>query len=73
MGVDYQAHDTKLDRLVTLRFLVRELVEDEGVKERFTSESNSAAALDPKICTVHDLAETDDGEMYIVMDHYEAG
>ena len=71
MGVVYRAHDTRLDRTVALKFLPAHLSSDERAKQRFLLEAQSAAALDhPNICTIHEIAETDDGRLYITMPFY---
>jgi serine/threonine protein kinase len=72
MGVVYKAHDTKLDRTVALKFLPPKLSSDPQAKQRFIREAKAASALDhANICTIHDIAETEDGELYIVMAYYE--
>ncbi len=72
MGVVYKAEDLKLRREVALKFLPREISNDPQAKSRFIQEAQAASAIqDNNICTVHDIGETDDGEMFIVMDCYE--
>jgi serine/threonine-protein kinase len=72
MGEVYQARDVRLDRPVALKFLARRFVADEEAKTRFIREAKAASALDhPNICTIHDIGETADGELYLVMAFYE--
>jgi len=72
MGVVYKAKDTKLGRIVALKFLPAQFSEDEGAKQRFMQEAQAASALDdPHICTIHDIAEADDGQLFIVMAFYD--
>ncbi len=71
MGVVYRARDNKLDRTVALKFLHPYLTRDEEAKERFIQEAKAASALDhPNISTVHDVGETEDGQLYISMAYY---
>jgi serine/threonine protein kinase/tetratricopeptide (TPR) repeat protein len=72
MGVVYKAQDLKLDRPVALKFLPPDLTRDPEAKERFVHEAKAASALDHQnICVVHDIGETDDGQIFIVMALYE--
>ena len=72
MGVVYQAHDPRLDRHVAIKLLPPDLTRDETAKQRFLQEAKAASALDhPNICTIHEINETPDGQLYLVMAHYE--
>lgn len=72
MGVVYKAQDLKLDRAVALKFLPPELTLDVEAKERFIHEAKAASSLDhANICTVYDVDESADGQMFIAMACYD--
>jgi serine/threonine-protein kinase len=68
MGLVYRARDTRLDRTVALKFLPREWSHEPLLRERFSREARAASALDhPHICTVFDIGETAEGQLFIAM------
>jgi serine/threonine protein kinase/Tfp pilus assembly protein PilF len=72
MGIVYKAHDTSLNRPVALKFLPLNLTKDETTRKRFKVEAQAASALDhPNICNIHEINETDDGQLYICMAYYQ--
>ena len=72
MGIVYKAQDLKLDRLVALKFLPPHLDQSEEEKARFIQEAKAASALDhPNICTIYEIDETVDGQIFIAMGFYE--
>ncbi len=67
MGVVYKAQDTKLDRIVALKFCSRQLLANEETRTRFELEAKAASALDhPNIATIYEIDEVG-GECFISM------
>jgi serine/threonine protein kinase len=72
MGVVYLAEDTKLDRQVALKFLPPGLAAREDTRKRFVQEAKAASSLDhPNICTIFEINETPEGQMFISMPYYD--
>ena len=71
MGIVYKAHDSKLDRIVALKFLPPQLTASDTDKDRFIQEAKAAAAINhPNVCTIHDIREYE-GQQFIVMEYVE--
>ena len=71
MGVVYTAHDPRLDRQVAIKVLRPDLTRDDTATQRFLQEAKAASALDhPNICNIHEINETPDGQLYLVMAYY---
>lgn len=72
MGEVYLAEDTSLERKVALKFLPVGLQTDPVAHKRFIREAKSAAAIDhPYICNIFEVAQTDEGDDFIVMEYVE--
>ena len=71
MGVVYRADDTRLHRVVALKFLLPHYNLDTSAKARFLREAHAAAALDhPNLCTIHEVGTSDEGWLFLAMALY---
>jgi len=68
MGEVYRARDERLGREVAVKVLPADRLSDPHRRARFVQEARAASALDhPNICTVFDIGETNDGQLFIAM------
>ena len=71
MGVVYKALDSKLDRVVAVKFLPPRLGHDAVARARFLAEAKAASALDhPNIGTIFEIDESPDIGLFIAMAYY---
>jgi serine/threonine protein kinase len=72
MGVVYRARQKTLNRLVALKLLAPERVNDSRFAERFTREAQALAALDhPNIVTIYDFGQA--GGFYFLLMEFVDG
>ncbi|MBI5708917.1 MAG: protein kinase [Candidatus Eisenbacteria bacterium] len=71
MGAVYLARDTRVDRLVALKFLGDDAVQDAQARSRFAREARAAARLSHTgIVTLYALEESD-GQSFLVQEYVE--
>lgn len=69
MSIIYKARDRVLDRMVAVKVLQSQLVDDETSLKRFKQEAQAASHLDhPNIIGVHDFGVAVTGQPYLVME-----
>ena len=72
MGVVYKAFDVRLERMVALKFLSRDLCSDDEAVARFIKEAKVASALDhPNVATIYEINHTSAGHPFIAMAYYQ--
>ena len=71
MGVVYKARDTRLDRIVAVKFLPQRLTGTEEERARFVQEAKAAATINhANVCTIYGIEEYQ-GQQFIEMEFVE--
>ncbi|MGQ0723151.1 MAG: protein kinase domain-containing protein [Candidatus Eiseniibacteriota bacterium] len=75
MGEVWLAEDKRLEgHTVAVKFLKSDVASSAKEKKRFLIEAKAASSLDhPHICRMHEIDETDDGRLFLVMAYYDGG
>src|SRR5215210_6512745 len=72
MGVVYRALQLGLERIVALKVIAPELLDDEDARRRFLKEARAAASVDhPNVIPVHEAGS--DGEVAFIAMRFVAG
>ena len=75
MGVVYKAKDTQIGRIVAIKMILTASVPPQYLadyKKRFFREAQAAGVIShPGIVTIYDIAETESGSPYLVMEFVE--
>ncbi|MCH7974494.1 MAG: serine/threonine protein kinase [Bacteroidetes bacterium] len=71
MGIVYLAKDTKLDRMVALKFLPKFLSSDANEKERFFHEARAAASLTHQnVAVIYEIGEYE-SNIFLAMEYVD--
>src|SRR3954465_5198660 len=69
MGIVYRARDPRLGRDVAIKVLPAHLSASPDARERLQREARAVALVQhPNICALYDVGETDDGQLYLVLE-----
>ena len=71
MGIVYKARDTRLERLVAIKFVSLQRDGEDSARQRFVNEARAASALNhPNVAVVYDVGEVD-SHSFIAMEYVE--
>src|SRR5262245_26702938 len=71
MGEVYRAQDTRLDRIVAIKVLTKQISSDPKYQQRFEREARAISSLNhPHVCALYDVGEQD-GTAYLVVEYLE--
>ncbi len=74
MATVYRAHDPRLKRDVAVKVMLPSLAANPTFRKRFEREAQSVANLrHPNILTVYDYGETEEGQLYLVVEYVPGG
>jgi serine/threonine protein kinase len=74
MATVYRARQPRLERDVAIKVMSPALAADPTFRQRFEREARASAGLrHPNILTVYDFGETDQGQLYLVVDYVRRG
>ncbi len=72
MGLIYEAKDPRLQRNIAIKCLPSHLSNEENYRQRFFNEARAVSQLEhPNVCSLFDIGETDDKQLYIAMPYYK--
>lgn len=72
MGEVFKAEHIRMQKMVAIKILHRNVSDNAEIIERFKREARAAAAIDhANICNVMDFDITDEGDFYLVMEYLE--
>lgn len=72
MGEVFKAEHIRMQKVVAIKILHRNVSDNTEIIERFKREARAAAAIDhANICNVMDFDITDEGDFYLVMEYLE--
>ncbi len=67
MGIVYKARDTRLGRLVALKFLAPRIAESPQARDRSLEEARAIAALNhPNIATIYEIGESEEAPVLVL-------